>query len=124
MARKSVSQISLVRVSLTCKCPQCGRGHLFVGLLEMAAECGECHLQFNSEQIGDGAAAFIVLILGIVLVGAAIFLETMVSPRIWVHLCLWTPASILGSIVLLRPFKALMLGLHYKHGLLPAIKEK
>jgi len=124
MARKAVNHISLVRVSLTCKCPQCGRGHLFVGLLEMAVDCGECHLQFNSEQLGDGATAFIVLILGVVLVGAAILLETMFSPALWVHLCLWTPTSILGSIALLRPFKALMLGLHYRHGLLSVTKKK
>ena len=90
----------------------------------MAMECGECRLQFHSEELGDGAAAFIVLILGFVLVGGAILLETTLSPPMWVHVCLWTPASVGGSIALLRPFKALMLGLHYRHGLLPTIKEK
>ena len=90
----------------------------------MAVECGECRLQFRSEELGDGAAAFIVLILGFVLVGAAIFLEITVSPPMWVHLCLWTPTSIVGSIALLRPFKALMLGLQYRNGLLPTIEDK
>jgi len=118
MAETTKSSISVVKVVLNCKCPRCGRGHLFVGLLKLVDKCSACGLQFRSQDVGDGAAAFIVLLLGLVLVGMAVSAEVLFSPPMWVHMCLWTPATIGGSIFLLRPFKALLIALQFKHGLL------
>jgi uncharacterized protein (DUF983 family) len=33
----------------------------------------------------------------------------------WVHLVLWVPAILGGSIALLRPFKAILVALQYRH---------
>ena len=122
MAERTNGSVPLVKATLTCKCPQCGRGHLFVGLLKIAKQCNDCGLEFRSQDLGDGAAVFIVLFLGLFLVGMAVAVEVQFGPPMWVHLCLWTPTTIGGSIFSLRPFKALMIALHFKHGLLPTGK--
>lgn len=55
------------------------------------------------------------MILGAMVVGLAIWLETTFEPQIWVHLVLWIPVISIMSIVLLRPFKGVLIGMHYKN---------
>ena len=118
MAKPTKSSISLAKAVLKSKCPRCGRGQLFVGLVKLVEQCTDCGLQFRSHDVGDGAAAFVILLLGIVSVGMAVSVEVLFSPPMWVHVCLWTPTTIGGSIFSLRPFKALLIALQFKHGLL------
>jgi len=41
---------------LTCRCPRCGRGKLFDGLLTVAPVCSACGLDLKKEDSGDGPA--------------------------------------------------------------------
>ena len=118
------SSVSLLRSGLDCKCPRCRRGHLFSGYLTVARKCNLCGLNFEGQDPGDGPAVFIILILGFVIVGMAVLLEVLISPPMWLHIFLWLPLTIGGSIGLLRPFKAITIALHYKHGLLGPSREK
>ncbi len=58
---------------------------------------------------------FIIFILGGVVVGLAFLFETTFAPPMWLHLLIWFPLILGGSIGLLRPFKAIMIALQYKH---------
>jgi len=107
--------ISPFRAGLTCRCPRCGRGRLFRGFLDVADRCEVCGLDFRSHDSGDGPAVFIILILGFVVVGLALWLELTFAPPLWVHLVLWFPLILGGSIGLLRPFKATLIALQYRH---------
>ena len=118
MARLGCSSVSLFRAGLTCRCPRCGRGRLFSGYLTVVEQGASCGLEFQGQDAGDGPAVFIILILGFVVVGGAVLFEVIVSPPMWLHLLIWTPTTIGGSIFLLRPFKSFMIALHFKHGLL------
>ena len=118
------SSVSLLRSGLDCKCPRCGRGHLFSGYLTVAQKCNLCGLNFEGQDSGDGPAVFVILILGFVIVGMAATVEVLMAPPIWLHILLWVPLTIAGSIGLLRPFKAITIALHYKHGLLSPSREK
>jgi uncharacterized protein (DUF983 family) len=40
------------------------------------------------------------------------------APPIWVHMLLWTPLILGGAILLLRPLKAGLIALQYRHYLL------
>jgi uncharacterized protein (DUF983 family) len=40
------------------------------------------------------------------------------APPLWVHLVLWIPAIVGGAILLLRPLKAGMIALQYRHHML------
>lgn len=107
--------VSPLRAGLTGRCPRCGRGHLFRGFLDIADRCDVCDLDLSQQNSGDAPAVFIILILGIVVVGLAFFVETTFAPPMWVHIALWFPLILGGSIGLLRPFKATMIALQYRH---------
>jgi uncharacterized protein (DUF983 family) len=101
--------------ALLGRCPRCGRGSLFDGYLKQAARCGACGLDYSPFQAGDGPAVFVILIVGAVVAGSALIVEVTWQPPYWLHALLWGPAIILLSLGLLRPFKAALIVLQYKH---------
>ena len=100
---------------LLCRCPRCGRGGLYQGLLAVAPTCTVCGLDLAAHDSGDGPAAFAILFLGLIVVGLALIVEVRFEPPLWVHAALWTPLILVGAIAILRPLKATMVALHYKH---------
>ncbi|MDP7044643.1 MAG: DUF983 domain-containing protein, partial [Alphaproteobacteria bacterium] len=46
------------------RCPRCGKGRLYDGLLEIAGRCAICDLDLSAEDSGDGAVAFVTLSMG------------------------------------------------------------
>ncbi len=114
-AAASFATVSPLRAGLTGRCPRCGEGKLFDGFLDVAERCGACDLDLGQQNSGDGAAFFIILILGFVVVGLALVVETTYAPPMWLHLLLWFPLILGGSLGLLRPFKATLIALQYKH---------
>jgi uncharacterized protein (DUF983 family) len=112
------SAASPVRAALGCRCPRCGRGRLFSGLLTVLPRCEVCGLDLSGQDAGDGPAVFVIFILGLVVVGLAAIVEVAFAPPIWVHLTLWTPLILIGAVAMLRPFKAGLIALQYRHRLL------
>ncbi len=76
-----------------------------------AAACG---LDFDAFNVGDGPAAFLILIVGAIVVGGAITLELAAEPPYWVHL-IWIPVAALLTIGGLRLGKAALLAQEYRH---------
>jgi uncharacterized protein (DUF983 family) len=107
--------VSPLVAALFCRCPRCGEGKLYDGVLTVAASCTRCGLDLRAQDAGDGPAVFVVLILGAITVGLAIIVEILFSPPLWVHAVLWTPLVIGGTILLLRPLKAGLIALQYRH---------
>ena len=107
--------VPILAAALRCRCPRCGQGKLFDGLLTVAPRCDACGLDLAAQDTGDGPAVFVVLILGAVVVGLAILVEIEFAPPFWVHLVLWTPVVIGGAIALLRPLKAWLIAMQYRH---------
>jgi uncharacterized protein (DUF983 family) len=112
--------VSLARVALRCRCPHCGEGPLFSGLLTVRPACPVCGLNFAGQDAADGPAVFVILFLGLIVVALAAWVEVTFSPQLWVHIMLWTPLIIGGAIAMLRPLKAGLVALHYRHYLLHA----
>jgi len=110
--------VSLTRAALACRCPRCGEGALFTGLLTVRPSCPACGLDLSAQDAGDGPAVFVILILGLIVVGLAAIVEIKLSPPLWVHLVLWTPLIIGGAILMLRPLKAGLIALQFRHNLL------
>ncbi len=106
---------SLASVALRSCCPRCGRGPLFSGFLNTRERCSSCGLDFRFIDSGDGPAFFIMLLVGAVVVAAALVTEVLYEPPYWVHLVLWLPMILILSFGLLRPAKALMIGLQYRN---------
>lgn len=95
------------------RCPRCGTGKLFDGYLTPATKCGTCDLDFSFGDSGDGPAVFIILIVGFIVVGLALWVEISFQPDYWVHAVLWLPLGIILPLALLRPAKGILLCQQY-----------
>lgn len=103
------------QVALRGLCPRCGARTLFAGLVAFAPHCRACALDFRAFNVGDGPAAFLVLIVGGIVTALAIAVELAAEPPFWVHILLWFPLAALLVVGLLRLAKALLLALEYRH---------
>jgi len=65
--------------------------------------------------VGDGPAAFLILVIGALIVGLAVALELAASPPFWLHLLLWPPLTALAVLAALRLSKGILLALEYRH---------
>jgi uncharacterized protein (DUF983 family) len=88
---------------------------LFSGLLGVRQTCEVCRLDLSAQDAGDGPAVFAILFLGMLVVGLAASVELKFSPPLWVHLLLWTPLILIGAVAFLRPLKAGLIALQYRH---------
>lgn len=95
-------------------CPRCGAPGLFKGWLAFADRCPACGLDYSRFNVGDGPAALLVLLLGAIVVGAAIAIQLTLGPPIWLQLILWVPVTIAAVIGALRVAKAALLGSEYR----------
>jgi uncharacterized protein (DUF983 family) len=109
-----VSEPSPLAAAIAGNCPRCNARTLFDGWVRFAARCRGCGLDFASFNVGDGPAAFLILIVGAILTGAAITVELAFEPRWWVHL-VWIPLGLGLTIYGLRFGKALLLAQEYRH---------
>ncbi len=107
--------VSPFRAGPMGRCPRCGKGKLFQGLLTVAAACDVCGLDLSAHDAGDGPAFFIILIVGGLAVTFALIVEKAFAPPVWVHLIYLIPFVFSASIMLLRPLKATLIALHYRH---------
>ena len=104
-----------LETALRCRCPRCGRGKLFDGLLTVREKCAVCGLDLSAHDAGDGPAVFVILIAGFVVAFAALITEIAVHPPVWVHLVLWLPLTLIICLALLRPMKGLLLAAQFKN---------
>ncbi|MBL8577444.1 MAG: DUF983 domain-containing protein [Mesorhizobium sp.] len=94
-------------------CPRCGKGRLFSGLLKVAPRCDKCDLDYSFADAGDGPAVFVILIVGFVAVGLALWTEVSFDPPLWLHFLLWIPLTLALSLVALRLVKGVLVTLQY-----------
>ena len=104
-----------MQAGLGCRCPRCGRGRLFKGLLTVNEHCPVCGLDLTPHDAGDGPAVFVIFILGALVVPLALALESVAEPPIWLHLVVWPPIIIGLAIALLRPMKATLIAYHFRN---------
>ena len=107
--------MTVLSTGLACRGPRCGRGRLFAGFLKVVEKCPQCGLDLSGADSADGPAVFLIFIVGALVVPLALLMEAWFSPPIWVHMVVWGPVILGASIALLRPAKAIMIALQYKH---------
>lgn len=116
-APPAAPRVSPVVVGLTCRCPRCGKGALFTGALSLSVRerCASCGLDLRFIDPGDGPAVFVIMILGLLILGGALFVEFRFNPPVWVHVVLWAPLTLIAAFGLLRPLKGILVALQYHH---------
>ena len=94
-------------------CPRCGEGKLFDGFLKMRPACSNCGLDYSFADAGDGPVVFVILIVGFLVLGGALWMDVTYSPPLWLHFILWIPLALALSLVLMRALKGLLITLQY-----------
>lgn len=100
-----------------CKCPRCGEGRLFDGLVKVRARCDACGLDYSPQRADDGPAYLTILVVGHVmaLVLHAVFVWFEPSP-----LVLATSLSVVAigmSLWLLPRFKGGLIAFQWAKGM-------
>lgn len=104
-----------ILIGLTGRCPECGSGQIFQGFLKIRERCAACGFNLSAQDSGDGPVAFIILIVGFVIVGAALIVEVKYGWPVWLHMVVWLPLAMIGCLALMRPLKGLMIALQHRH---------
>lgn len=101
---------------LGCRCPRCGKGHLFPGLLSLGLKdkCEACGLDYAFIDAGDGPAVFAIFILGFLILGGAMIAEFVFAVPVWGHVLLWGILTPLLALGLLKTLKATLAALQYR----------
>ena len=81
------------------RCPRCGEGRLFNGFLDARAALPGLRARLRFADSGDGPAVFVIMIVGFIVAGPALFVEFTFGPPFWVHVCSgcrWSSSSASG----------------------------
>ena len=104
---------------LRCRCPHCGEGKLFRAFVKPVDHCAVCGEDYTHQRADDFPAYITITIVGHIVLGGFLAVETLFILSNWVHLAIWVPLTILLSIGLLQPVKGAIIGLqwaNYMHG--------
>jgi uncharacterized protein (DUF983 family) len=102
-----------IMAGLRGRCPRCGKGRLFSGFLTVAPRCEVCGLDYSFADPADGPAIFVMLIIGFVVVGLALWVEVTYEPPLWLHFLVWIPLALILCLPPLRLIKGLLITLQY-----------
>ncbi|TIL81316.1 MAG: DUF983 domain-containing protein, partial [Mesorhizobium sp.] len=70
---------------------------------------------YSYADAGDGPAVFVILIIGFIVVGLALWMEVTLSPPLWLHFLLWIPLTLVLCLGALRLIKGVLLTLQYRN---------
>jgi uncharacterized protein (DUF983 family) len=105
--------ISILQASLRCRCPSCGKGKLFDGVLTLRPACPVCGLNFKQSDTGDAGAVGVIMVLGAIVVILAFWVEFRFTPPLWVHVILWPVVTLPLAILIMRPVKAALVAAQF-----------
>ena len=112
---KAQAAVSPLTAAVKCCCPRCGKGRLFIQLLNMRDRCESCGLDYAFINTGDGPAVFAIFILGFLCMGGALIAEFKFGVPWWGHVLLLGIFTPLMAVFLLRFLKAGLIALQYQN---------
>jgi uncharacterized protein (DUF983 family) len=107
-------EISILQASLRCRCPRCGKGKLFKGLLTLRPACPICGLGFGGSDTGDAGAVGVIMVLGAIVICLAFWVEFRFNPPLWVHAILWPAVTLPLAVLIMRPVKAALVAIQFR----------
>ena len=102
-----------IRRGMMGRCPHCGTGHLFGRFLKVADHCEACGTEFHHHRADDLPAYAVMFIVGHIVVGALLSVESNTEWPIWVHAVLWPALTVALCLVLIQPIKGGIVGLQW-----------
>lgn len=86
---------------------------MFEGLLKVRDHCPACGEALHHHRADDAPPYFTVLIVGHVVVPAALLAEQTLEPAAWTHLAVWIPLTLGLTFALLPRIKGALVGLQW-----------
>ena len=100
-----------------CRCPNCGEGALFRKFLKVNDNCDVCGEALHHHRADDMPAYIVMSIVGHIVIGLLLWVETNFAPDIWVHIALWFPLTLALSLGLLQPVKGTIVAMQWYLGM-------
>lgn len=98
---------------LLCRCPACGKGHLFKAFLKVADTCNHCGEELHHQRADDAPPYFTMMIVGHTVIPAMVIVERVWHPDMLLQMAFWLPAIFVLTIALLQPVKGAIVGLQW-----------
>ncbi len=115
------------RNGLRGRCPKCGEGKLFRAYLKVQDNCPACGEALHHHRADDAPPYFTILIVGHLVVPAALAVETAYTPPYWLHFSIWIPMILGLCLAMLPPIKGAIVGwqwANYMHGFDPLHRDE
>jgi uncharacterized protein (DUF983 family) len=117
MADLSVSLAGAMWRGFRSRCPCCGKGRLFNRFLKVVERCPNCGEELFHHRADDFPAYLAIMVVGHVVVPAALAVEASYAPPVSLQLSLWLPITAVASLALLQPIKGAVVGLQWQTGM-------
>ncbi|PZW43180.1 uncharacterized protein (DUF983 family) [Humitalea rosea] len=102
-------------VVLRGRCPNCGTGPLFSGLLDIRPTCRDCGLDLSAYDAGDGPAVAAIFVVGALAMIGAFLVEFRLEPPLWVHAVIWPLLVLPTSLAVMRIAKSALIYQSFHH---------
>jgi uncharacterized protein (DUF983 family) len=111
--RQQPNETRRILSGLICRCPRCGKGHLFRGFLNTKPACEKCGLSYAFANPSDGPAICVMLLAGFFVLGFALWLDITFEPPVWINLLVTLPIAVGICLGILRPLKGAFIAIEY-----------
>ena len=95
------------------RCPACGTGAMFRAYLKVNDQCPACGTELHHHRADDAPPYFTILIVGHIVVAAALTVEMNLSPPLWFGMTAWPLLALVLSLLLLPVVKGALVGLQW-----------
>jgi uncharacterized protein (DUF983 family) len=95
------------------RCPNCGQGRLFSSFLKVADRCESCGAEYHHHRADDLPAYIVIVIVGHIVVGGLLSVESHSEWPIWIHAVVWPLLTVALTLLLLPRVKGAIVGLQW-----------
>lgn len=110
-------QPGVLSAALSGLCPRCGAKCLFAAPAQFANTCSACGLNFLTLERGGRFVGVLTMLLALLLMLAALGLDVLLQPPLWLSLIVWTPLTVGVVIGGLRLYKTAWLYHQYERSI-------
>ncbi len=106
-----------LKKAFSCLCPQCEKGALYRSTFDLRLnnQCNHCGLDLEKNDSADGPAVFLIFILGFLIVPLALLMDSLLSLSLLTHTIIWSIVILALTIGSIKPLKAYIIMLQYRH---------
>jgi uncharacterized protein (DUF983 family) len=102
-----------IRRGFVGRCPNCGEGRMFGRFLKCVERCSHCGERLDLHRADDLPAYLVILIVGHIVVGAMLALESFGGAAMWLQMAVWPPLTLVLALLLLQPVKGATIALQW-----------